>query len=84
MTQPKLLPQMDSGNGTWNLSHKFLGQMMSPAGSKEERDKKGKAKIKIKYKLLSIRRCVCVCVYLGVYTSINSILSMILAGKYHY
>jgi hypothetical protein len=45
---------MDSGNGIWNLSHKFLGQKTSPAGSKEERDKKRKAKNKIKYKLLSI------------------------------
>lgn len=38
---------MDSGNGIWNLSHKFLGQKTSPAGSKEERDKKRKAKNKV-------------------------------------
>lgn len=40
----KVLAQMDSGNGIWNLSHKFLGQKMSPAGSKKERDKKRKGK----------------------------------------
>lgn len=43
-----VLVQMDSGNGIWNLSHKFLGQKMSPAGSKEERDKKRKLKTKPK------------------------------------
>lgn len=45
----KVLVQMDSVNGIWNLSHKVLGQKMSPAGSKEERDKKRKLK---KIKLL--------------------------------